>query len=229
MPVRSSTSSGRSRPDSDQLPSRRCRARRAEPVVLVGDVADDLLDDVLERDDAGVAAVLVEDDGHLEAVLPQQRQQRVEPQRVGDDDRLGHDVLDPGGRPLGHRQRHRVLDVHGADHVVVGVEHREPGVAGLAGQLDHRRGPVVLLERGGAHPRRHDLAGGAGAELHRALHQLGGLDVERALVGRALDQRGELGRAARRAELLLRLDAEPADERVGRAVEQPDRQRVDAR
>ena len=61
----------------------------AEPVVLVGDVADDLLDHVLEGDDAGVAAVLVEHDGHLEAVLAQQRQQRVEPQRVGHHDRLG--------------------------------------------------------------------------------------------------------------------------------------------
>ena len=46
------------------------------------------------------------------------------------------------------------------------------------------------------------------------------------LVGRALDQRGELGGAARRAQLLLRLDAEPADDRVGRAVEQPDRARA---
>ena len=87
MPVTSSTSSGRSRPDSVQLPSRRWRMPRAEAVVLVGDVADDLLDDVLERHDAGVAAVLVEHDGHLEAVLAQQREQRVEPQGVGHDDR----------------------------------------------------------------------------------------------------------------------------------------------
>ena len=38
---------------------------------------------------------------------------------------------------LVHRQRDGVLDVHGADDVLVGVEHREPGVPGLAGQLDH--------------------------------------------------------------------------------------------
>ena len=199
----------------------------AEPVVLVGDVADDLLDHVLEGDDAGVAAVLVEHDGHLEAVLPQQREQRVEPHRVGHDDRLGHDVLDPGGAPLGHRQRDGVLDVDGADHGVLGVEHREPRVAALPGQLDDRGGPVARLDAGGAHPRRHDLAGRTGAELDRALHQVGGLVVERALVGGALDQRGELGGAARRAELLLRLDAEPAHDRVGGAVEQPDRQLVD--
>ena len=35
-------------------------------VVLVGDLADDLLEQVLERDQPGRAAVLVDDDGHVE-------------------------------------------------------------------------------------------------------------------------------------------------------------------
>ena len=38
----------------------------AEPVVLVGDVADDLLDHVLEGHDARLVAVLVEDDRQLD-------------------------------------------------------------------------------------------------------------------------------------------------------------------
>ena len=152
MPVRSSTSSGRSSPESSQPPSRRWRAWAPEAVVLVGDVADDLLDHVLERDDAGVAAVLVEDDGHLEAVGAQQRQQGVEPQGVGDHDRLDHDVPDPGGGPLVQRERHGVLDVDGADHRVLVVEHREAGVAGLAGQLDDGGRPVGLLEGDGRAP-----------------------------------------------------------------------------
>ena len=125
----------------------------AEAVVLVGDVADDLLDDVLERDDAGVPAVLVEDDGELEAVRAQQRQQRVEPQRVGHHDRPDHQVLDLGRGPLVDRQGDGVLDVHGADHGVLGVEHREARVPGLAGQLDDLEGAVVLLQGQGAHPR----------------------------------------------------------------------------
>ena len=77
---------------------------------------------------------------------------------------------------------------------------------------------VVVRTRGG-----HDLARGAGAELDAALHQLGGLGVQRALDGGALDEGGELLRAAGRAELLLGLDAEAAYDRVGRAVEGPDR------
>ena len=44
------------------------------------------------------------------------------------------------------RQRHGVLDVHGADDGVLVVEHREARVAGLAGQLDDRAGPVARLE-----------------------------------------------------------------------------------
>ena len=76
-----------------------------------------------------------------------------------------------------------MLDVHGADHRVVEVEHREPRVARLAGELDDRPGAVVGLQAHGAHARRHDLARGPGAELDRALHQLGRLGVQGPLVG----------------------------------------------
>ena len=145
--------------------------------------------------------------------------------RVGHHDRLDHEVLDPGRGPLVHRQGDGVLDVHGADDVVVVVEHREARVAGLRASSMTVAGPVgrprrlVVRTRG-----RHDLAGGAGAELHRALHQLGGVGVEGALVGRAL-------RSARRARSELRAERSSscgsmpsaAHERVGRAVEQPDR------
>ena len=60
-------------------------------VVLVADVADDLLDDVLERDDARGAAVLVDDDGDLEAGLAQEEQEGVEPDRLGDEERTHHE------------------------------------------------------------------------------------------------------------------------------------------
>ena len=89
----------------------------------------------------GVAAVLVEHDRHLEAVLAQQREQRVEPQAVGHDHGSDHDVPDPGGGALVHRHRDGVLDVDGADDGVLGVEHREARVTGLAGQVDDRRRP----------------------------------------------------------------------------------------
>ena len=45
----------------------RAHARLLAGVVLVADVADDLLDQVLHGDDARRAAVLVDDDGQLQA------------------------------------------------------------------------------------------------------------------------------------------------------------------
>ena len=59
--------------------------RPAGGVGLVGDLADDLLDDVLDRDDPGRAAVLVDDDRELGPLALQVGQQVVE--RLG----LGHD------------------------------------------------------------------------------------------------------------------------------------------
>ena len=52
-------------------------------VVLVGDLADDLLEDVLDGDDAGGAAVLVDDDGDVPALRLHLAQQVVDRLGVG--------------------------------------------------------------------------------------------------------------------------------------------------
>ncbi|CAM2151793.1 hypothetical protein PT2222_270013 [Paraburkholderia tropica] len=54
-------------------------------VVFVLDVADDLLQHVLDRDQAGHAAVFVHDDGDVIAVLPEVVQQHVQALRLGDE------------------------------------------------------------------------------------------------------------------------------------------------
>src|SRR5689334_2922246 len=74
----------------------------AVDVVLVLDVADDLLEHVLEGDDPGDAAVLVDDDGELQAGAAQGRHQGVPVEGLGDGGH-GPDVLaqgrsGPGGR-----------------------------------------------------------------------------------------------------------------------------------
>ena len=63
----------------------------AAAVVLVEHLADDLLDEVLEGDDAGRAAVLVDDDGHLIPARAQLRDERVEVHGLGHAQRLGRD------------------------------------------------------------------------------------------------------------------------------------------
>ena len=72
-------------------------------VVLVADLADDLLEQVLDRDQAGGAAVLVDDDGALHALALELLEQLGHP--LG----LGHEVRGP------HQRRNR------PDAGVVGV------------------------------------------------------------------------------------------------------------
>lgn len=68
-------------------------------VVLVTDLADELLDDVLQGDDTGRAAVLVDDDrdGLLAA---QAGEQRPYGQGLGDEERRAGDPADGGAQPV---------------------------------------------------------------------------------------------------------------------------------
>ena len=108
--------------------------------MLVGDLADELLDDVLEGDDAGRPAVLVDDDRHLQALLAQRLEQRVEPHGLGHPDGVRHQRLD--GDLVAPLARHgdRRLEVDDADDVVQPVlDDREPAEAAAPGHRDDVR------------------------------------------------------------------------------------------
>jgi hypothetical protein len=85
--------------------------RRAFDVVLVGDLADDLLEDVLDGDQACRATVLVDDDHEVGAGRLHLGEQVV------DGFRLGHERRGP--HQVGHRLRRRggVAVLGAADHV----------------------------------------------------------------------------------------------------------------
>ena len=76
-------------------------------VVLVGDLADDLLDDVLEGDDAGDAAVLVDDDGHLQALVAQLDHEGADRRGFGNRGRVGHERRGNDGHLGATIGRHR--------------------------------------------------------------------------------------------------------------------------
>ena len=103
-------------------------------VVLVVDFADQLLDQVLEGDDARGAAVLVHHERHMVTRAAHLRQGGQQPLAAG------HPVQVPG--QITHRGSRRavgsgqeVAQMHEADHVVLrGVYHREPGVASGRGE-----------------------------------------------------------------------------------------------
>ena len=173
------------------------------------------------------AAVLVDDDGELEAARPAGVSSSGSSSRVtGTIDRLDHEVADLGAARGPRRHGDGVLDVHDAGDVVglASAQHREPRVAAGRGPARSGRGRCRRRASVHPHPRRHDLVGAAVAERERALQQR--RRCPSSSVPCAADrahERGELLGAARGGELLLRLDAEAAQERVGRAVEHADR------
>ena len=71
---------------------------RVGKVELVLDVADDLLEDVLERDDPVDVAVLVDDDRHVLLLAPEVGEERGEVLRLRDDVRGPDDRLQLDGR-----------------------------------------------------------------------------------------------------------------------------------
>ena len=75
---RSASSSSGTRPDTQSASLPSCSIWRLLDVVLVADLADDLLEDVLDRDEAGRAAVLVAHDGDVRAARLEFAQLRVD-------------------------------------------------------------------------------------------------------------------------------------------------------
>ena len=88
-------------------------------VVLVLDLADDLLEQVLERDDPLDGAVLVDNEGQVLVLAAELGEQRGEVLRLGDDVRRPDDVLDDDvlDAPVVERAE-EVADVEDADDVV---------------------------------------------------------------------------------------------------------------
>ena len=110
-------------------------------VVLVADLADELLDDVLQGDHAGGAAVLVDDDGDR-LLAAQPLQQRLHGQRLRAPAAAGRRSGRPGcaaGRAAGHGEG--VLEVDHADDLVDALAvDGEAGQAGGPGQVEHVAG-----------------------------------------------------------------------------------------
>ena len=124
------------------------------PVVLVGDLADHLLDDVLEGHDARRAAVLVDDDGQLQALPAQLRRAAGRGACVSgttsgvDHQRAGRHVVRGGRRaPTTARLTWTTPTTSSRSSSI----DREAGVAGLRAELDDPAALSVALDRRAAH------------------------------------------------------------------------------
>src|SRR5919106_2622358 len=93
--------------------------RRRLDVVLITDLTDDLLQDVLERDEPGRSAELVYDNRDVRGPTLEVAQLTVEGLGLWNVGRRAHQILPAGGRARhAHGHGDEVLRVHGADDVV---------------------------------------------------------------------------------------------------------------
>ncbi len=215
----------RSRPRrcaADRTPASRCRVSDhvgAGVVVLVADVADDLLDEVLDGDHARGAAVFVDHQRHLQP-LARICAITASPSSVEGTTGDGlRDASPAGVRPFARRHREHLLDVDDAHGLVeVALDDREAGEAGLDRLGDQIGHGVVGLQR-------LDLPRGVisssavrspnRSDLSTRVAVVTSIDPWRAEL-RTSDT--ELLRRARRSQLLGGFDAQASQDPVGGAV-----------
>ena len=185
-------------------------------VVLVGDLAHELLEEILEGDDAGGAAVLVDGDGEVDPLLAHL------PQQIAHALGLGDEAGRPGERADGSVAvavalgPHEVLEVGDTDHVVDrGAGHGEPAEPVEDRDLDDVGNPEVAGDGHHVGPWDHHLADDRVAELEQGLDEL-------ALLG--FDLLGLHGHVGDGEQLLLgderpRLQTLAREDHVGQADE----------
>ena len=158
--------------------------------MLVLDLADDLFEDVLERDHAGGAAVLVHDHRHVRASALHFAEEVVDPLRLRHIVRRALQLVER--RHLGPpaQEVHRGDDADNAGLALpVDRDAREPA---LLDERDRvlRRGAVG--EHRDLDERHHHLADGPVAEVEDVVDQLGLLCRHLGLAGLQLEQRLQL-------------------------------------
>jgi hypothetical protein len=188
--------------------------------MLVLDLADDLLDQILQRHEPVDVAELVDDQRHLQPAAPQLLEQLIELERLRHHQRRLHHVGDRQRATPLERHRHRVLDVSDPDEALP-LRHREPRMTACPCLLDHRKNGRIRLKGADTAARGHDLVRPALGEVQRALQQRRRAHLQRPLRRRVADQRSQLLGRPGRGKLLLRLDPEPPEHGVRRPVEEP--------
>jgi len=192
-------------------------------VELVLDLADDLLEDVLDGHQAGGGAVLVDDDGHVHAPPAHVAQQLVDQRGLAYLHHRAAHVAQRGVAPLDVGLQ-EVLGVHDADGGVkaaVGTAEGEPGVSGLHDQPPGLGEVLIGRKVHDLGPGLHDLAGAAVAVEQGGLCHALLLDLDEPLL-RALAQQGpQLVLAVGLAACLAgRRHAEGLEQQVAHPVEE---------
>ncbi len=160
-------------------------------VVFVLDVADDLLEHVLDRHQPGDAAVFVDDDGDVVAVGAEFLQQHVEPLRFGNEHGGAQHAADVAvGFGVVAQQ---VLRQQNPDDVVaVLVDDRKARVRGFDDEGNEGLGRVVDVDDVHLRARDHDLADAHLGHLQHALDHRQGVGIHQVVFVGAVQQLDQL-------------------------------------
>src|SRR5262249_7584903 len=141
-------------------------------VVFVLNFADDLFEYVFERQDALDAAVFVDDYAQMDAAVLQALQDVAEPRRVGNENRLAHDLFQVE-LALFEQEWHDVLAVQHADYLVeIPAVNRQARVARDL-ELSHNLFKTgALLEGHDLRRRDHNFARGQVGEFKNVVDHL---------------------------------------------------------
>ena len=165
-------------------------------VVLVLDLADDLLEQVLDRDQAGGAAVLVEHDRDVDLAPLELVEQVVDRHRLGHEDRRPQDRAQRRAlrRPSRLRNGQQVLGVEDPDDLVDRVlVDRDRGCGPRSMTVSMASSSVaVRRQRDDGDARDHHLVDALVAELDDRVDHLLLLGLEDALLAAALDDQAQL-------------------------------------
>ena len=167
----------------------RTRRRRLE---LVGDPAEQLAENVLERDQADDRPGHVHDEGLMDAALAQEREQSIGRHRFGNPDNRSQQRRDRQVPGL-HEPRDDVLDVKDPDD---GVERAaidgQPAVRARRDQTKHLLERHRLVNRDEPAARHHELTRAAQPETERAVKPDLLLRLEQPAVAAFRDQQHDL-------------------------------------
>ncbi|MCY1231135.1 hypothetical protein D9M72_435720 [compost metagenome] len=155
-------------------------------VELILDIADDLLEHVLDRHQPGHAAVLVDDDGDMVAVDAEFAQQDIQALGFGDEHRRAQRFAQvEGGIGVVAQQ---VLGQQDADDVVTAAFiDREARVRGLLHERDEGLRRVDDIDHIHLRARHHDVAGGQFGDLEHALDHRQRIGVDQVALMRLLE------------------------------------------
>src|SRR5690606_31853359 len=143
-----------------------------DPVGLVVEVADQLLEDVLEGDQPGGGAVLVDHDGEVLALVAHVEHQVLDRAGLGDEQRGPGEVAGGDGRGPAVGEEQQALDVEDAgDLVEVAAADEEAGPAGAGGDGGDLLGVGGVGDRHDVAAGDHHLLGVEARQLQRALQQ----------------------------------------------------------